>query len=202
MLWRQGFVYQRTSTDPGKPACNSLLIASRWPLRRVRPSRAVAGPDEPNRWLPVHVQAPRPLLIAAMHIPTRISGRKYQYLTSTLNLARHWGLRRAILIGDTNSGIPGIDEESPAFNQTEGGWMRGLEKLGWRDAFRHHVGRRRAFTWYSPNGDNGFRLDQAFLSPGIAPELQRATHRWGGGSRRSGVSDHAAVIVDLADALT
>lgn len=44
---------------------------------------------------------------------------------------------------------------------------------------------------------SGFRLDQAFLSPSVSALLRRATHRWGGGSRRAGVSDHAAVIVDL-----
>ncbi len=57
--------------------------------------------------------------------------------------------------------------------------------------------RARAYSWYSPNGGNGFRLDQAFLSPGLLPRLEQASYIWGGG-RNAGLSDHAALLVDLA----
>ena len=90
--------------------------------------------------------------------------------------------------------IPTIDEESPAFNRREGAWMDGLERAGWRDAFRHVRGSARAYTSYSPNGGNGFRIDQAFVNPDLLPRLTRASHAWG----RERPSDHAALVIDLA----
>ena len=197
ILQRQGLEHQCASDDAHDPARNALLVASRWPVHRLPPEHPSATPEEPTRWLPTRVEAPRPFLLAAMHVPNRVTRRNYPYLAAARQQAERWSLHRAILIGDTNSGVPGIDEASPAFNQVEGDWMTSLHELGWRDAFRHHAGRRRAYTWYSPNGDNGFRLDQAFLSPMIARDLRCATHRWAGGSRRAGVSDHAALLVDL-----
>lgn len=53
-----------------------------------------------------------------------------------------WNIR-----GDTHSGRSGIDEEVPAFNRHEGGWIDGIERAGWLDAFRHFRGAPRAYTW-------------------------------------------------------
>ena len=77
--------------------------------------------------------------------------------------------------------------------------MAAFQELAWGDAFRHLRGRRRdaaAFTWYSPNGRNGFRLDQAFVSRALLPDLLRVEHVWAEG-RASGVSDHAALLLDF-----
>jgi exonuclease III len=197
MLSQQGLGYQLTSSDCQERARNALLVASRWPLRRVAPTLESKEPAEPCRWLPVEIDAPERFILGAMHVPNRVTKRKYPFLDALLQQAARWQDSQAILIGDTNSGVPGIDEESPAFNGVEGRWMGAMEVAGWRDAFRAHAGRRRAYTWYSPNGDNGFRLDQAFLSPSMADRLVRAKHEWAGGSRRSGVSDHANLIVDV-----
>ena len=69
----------------------------------------------------------------------------------------------------------------------------------WRDAFRLLHGGRREFTWYSPNGNNGFRLDQAFVDPRWVPHVASVAHRWGGagGGRRDALSDHAALLLEL-----
>lgn len=190
-----GLSYQWSTTDPSVPARNALLVAARWPMQRL-PSTS-DEPQEPCRWLPVRVETPRPLLLGALHVPNRATGRKYTFLEGARLQAEKWRTEQAVIIGDTNSGKPDIDEQSPAFNRHEGGWIEELHDIGFRDAFRLHAGRRRAYTWYSPNGDNGFRLDQAFLSPSVASGLRRATHQWAGGSRRSGVSDHAAVLIDI-----
>ena len=42
-----------------------------------------------------------------------------------------------MLVGDTNSGRRGLDEEVPAFSLREEGWIDGLAGCGWTDAFRH-----------------------------------------------------------------
>jgi exonuclease III len=191
-----GLGFQRTTSDPAHPARNALIVASRWPLRRIR---AANGPADRHRWLPVNVAAPRALAILAVHVPNRSSGHKYPFLDAVTQTLRHWRGVPALLLGDTNSGCIDADEESPAFNAVEDAWVRGLDGLGWRDAFRARHGARREFTWYSPNRNNGFRLDQAFMHPRLAARLRQVSHSWGAGSdaRRDALSDHAALVLDL-----
>jgi len=195
-----GLAHQLTTADPAAPSVNRLLVASRWPLERIRAHRA---PEEAGRWLLARVSAPHPFAIGAMHVPNRVTGQKWAFLDAVLNLAEGWKSGPAVLLGDTNSGRPGIDEESSAFNEREGAWMEGLERAGWRDAFRHLRGPARAYTWYSPNAGNGFRIDQAFVNPELLPRLTGARHAWGrrgaASGRAAGLSDHAAVLLDLRD---
>jgi exonuclease III len=198
-----GLRHQLTTTDAATPNANALLLASRWPLARLGVPR---GPDEPGRFVLARVEGPRPFCIGAMHVPNRISGRKWPFLDAVLRLARRWRGGPALLVGDTNSGVPGIDEESAAFNAREGGWIEAMERAGWRDAFRHRRGAARAYTWYSPNGGNGFRIDQAFVNPEMLPRLTGVRHDWGRagrlGGRAAGLSDHAAVVVDFGSGPT
>jgi exodeoxyribonuclease-3 len=191
--------YQLTSASPSSPGTNALLVAARWPVRALR---LRAGPAEPCRWLAARVAAPAPLVVGAMHIPNRISGRKYPYLDAVLACANGWPHGPALLVGDTNSGRRGVDEEVPAFNAYEDGWIDRLGACGWTDAFRHLYPDTRAYTWYSPNGRHGFRIDQAFLNPPLLARLKNAAYVWGGASRRRRrtlLSDHAALLVDLAE---
>ena len=192
-----GLPHQLTTADPTAPRTNALLVAARWPLRRVRLRGA---PSEPGRWLVAHVDAPRPLVLGAMHVPNRVSGRKYPFLDAVLACARRWRLGPALFLGDTNSGRRGIDEQVPVFSAREEGWIDALAACGWLDAFRHVRAQARAYTWYSPNGRNGFRIDQAFVNAALLAHLSTAAYRWGGPlhrRRRDTLSDHAALLVDL-----
>jgi exonuclease III len=193
-----GLHHQLNTAHPGSPTRNALLVASRWPLRRLRLRGA---PSEPCRWLVVAVDAPLQLVLAAMHVPNRVGGRKYPFLEATLACARRWQLGPALFVGDTNSGRRGIDEEAAAFSEREEGWIDGLAGCGWADAFRHLHGDTRAYTWYSPNGRNGFRIDQAFVNEALLPCLKGVAHSWAGAPRRRRdvLSDHAALLVDLAE---
>ena len=156
---------------------------------------------EPYRWLSVRVDAPEPLTLGALHIPNKGTGRKYTFHDAVVSLAGCWSHRPAILVGDTNTGWPRLDEEVPCFGPREEAFLRSIAALGWADAFRHLRGRARVYSWYSPNGRNGFRLDQAFLNPVLLPRLRRATYSWGG-NRSGGLSDHAALLVDLSESAT
>jgi exonuclease III len=104
-------------------------------------------------------------------------------------------------VGDTNSGRIGLDEEVPCFNKREDGWLSALEQASWCDGFRRLHGDERVYTWYSPNGRNGFRLDQAFVNRRLLPRLIDTRYEWAfcsnDGARRDAVSDHAALIVEL-----
>ena len=194
-----GLTHQCATCDPRAPERNALLVASRWPLRRLA-LRLV--PRDRCRWLLVAVDAPTPLALAAMHVPNRVTGRKYPFLDAVLGCAQRWELGPALLIGDTNSGRRGLDEEVPAFSAREEGWIDALAACGWADAFRHLRVDARAYTWYSPNGRNGFRIDQAFVNAPLLARLKGAAYVWGGAAsrgRRDRLSDHAALVVDLVD---
>ena len=192
----QGLCYQRETCAAGHLARNALLIASRWPVRRLHSTRA---PQDRERWLRVRVSAPARFDVLAVHVPNRVTKRKYPFLNAVADVVRCWRGPPAVLVGDTNTGRIGLDEESSAFNATEERWMLHMDALGWRDAFRARHPESREFSWYSPNGNNGFRLDQAFLHPGLLAQLRSIIYRWGddGSGRRDALSDHAAVIVDI-----
>ena len=201
LLACQGLVHQRTTADPGEAASNRLLIASRWPLRRVP---VASAPAEPGRWLLVRIAATAAFSLATVHVPNRVSGRKYPFLDAVLRVARGWRGGAGLIVGDTNSGRIGIDEQAPAFNQREDAWIVALEAAGWRDAFRQLRGDSRAYSWYSPNAGNGFRLDQAFVNARLMSRVREVRYAWGSlagsrrrDARRDALSDHAALIVDL-----
>ena len=105
----------------------------------------------------------------------------------------------ALLIGDTNSGLPDIDEESPAFTKPEADFMNGLDKANWKDMFRAFHGNTRAYTWYSPNGRNGFRLDQAFVNAELQQRVASFRYVWGDAGEHNQLSDHAAILLDLKE---
>jgi len=163
--------------------------------------RARHAPDS-GRWLLARVEVERPFLLGAMHVPNRASGLKYLYFDAVLDLVRRWRAGPALLVGDTNSGLIGVDEQASAFNAREDGWVRALGAAGWTDAFRHRHGDLEGYTWYSPNRGNGFRLDEAFVNRALLPRLLDVRHAWGildGATEvpRHVLSDHAAVLVTL-----
>jgi exonuclease III len=176
-LAERGFAHQLTTARSVMPDTNALLIASRWPLQRLR---LRGGPSEPHRWVAATVAALVPVVVGAMHIPNRATGRKYAFLEAVLTCARGWRRGPAVFVGDTNSGRRGLDEQVATFNATEEQWIDGLAECGWHDAFRHLRPDVRAYTWYSPQGRNGFRIDQAFVNAALLVRLEEATSAWGG----------------------
>lgn len=194
-LSRMGLAHQRSTVAAEELSRNSLLVASRWPLRYLAVG---GGPNEPGRWLSVRVDAPEPLVLGALHVPNQVTGRKYTFHDAVVSVAARWTQRPAMLVGDTNTGWPLLDEEVPCFGPRDEAFLRSLDALGWADAFRLVRGRGRAYSWYSPNGRNGFRIDQAFLTPGLVSRLRSASYVWGDG-RAAGLSDHAALVVDLSE---
>ncbi len=190
--------YQLSTVDPERPATNALLLASRYPLQVAR---AAAAPDNPPRWLLAKIVCERPFIIGVMHVPNAVSGRKTAFHDAVLHLARRWRRGPALFVGDTNTGISGLDDVTHVFTAREEAWMRGLQAAGWRDVFRDRHGDKRVYTWYSPNAGNGFRLDQAFVNPRLMDQVNGVHYAWGvdetAPKRRDALSDHAALILDL-----
>ncbi len=200
LLATSGLTHQLATSSTERRAANALLLAARYPLHPLPVLRL--DPPSPLRWLPARLAAPQPLTLAALHVPTHASKQKQSYFTSLLALLRRWPPGPGLIIGDTNSGLPDIDEENPAFSAIESEWFAALAELGWHDLFRRLHGDTRAYTWYSPNAGNGFRLDQAFGNPELLPSVQTMRYVWGVNavepSRRDALSDHAAILLDLA----
>ena len=196
-----GFSNQLTSTSSKSPARNALLLASKFPLHSVN---APGMPKNPNRWLLARTEAQPELVLGMMHIPNYTTPRlKYPFMSAVLKMIRKWELGPGILMGDSNCSHRELDEENPLgprFHR-EHNWMINMEKSGWKDIFRYLHGSRREYSWYS-HRNNGFRLDQAFCSPELVSSINGFRHAWGFNpeqpGRRDGLSDHAALVVDLA----
>lgn len=205
-LSEMGYPHQLTSFLPDKLATNALLLASRYPLSRIKSKHM---PTLAERWIlaeaetATKTQTQVPITVGLMHVPNYTKPHlKYPFLEAVSKMAGGWRRGPAILGGDTNCGKRNIDEEKPmtAKFQKEHDFIVNMEEHGWADAFRHQHGDRREYTWYS-HRNNGFRLDYAFLSPDFAPSLTKTEHVWGHNpvepERREGLSDHAALIVDV-----
>lgn len=196
-----GYRNQLTSIDAKLPVKNALLLASKAPLQ------AIAAPKMPknrDRWLLARIATQPGLSLGMMHIPNHTApALKYPFMAALLKMVDAWKLGPGLLLGDSNCSNRDLDEENPLgprFHR-EHDWIVGMGKRGWTDAFRHLHGNRREYSWYS-HRNNGFRLDQAFCSPQLVPAIIDFQHNWGLNleqpDRRDGLSDHAAMIIDLA----
>lgn len=197
MLRDDGLDYQATTANGAVPGRNALLLASRWP---IRPFTLRRRPSEPGRWLTAEVSSALPFALAVMHVPNMVTGRKLQFMDAIRLIASKWRRGPAIFLGDTNCGWPGLDEETPVFGKETALWLDTLASLGWRDAYRYRYPEERAYTWYSPNAGNGFRLDQAFVNRHMLGRLTGVSYEWARptpDSRRDALSDHAAMILDF-----
>ena len=195
-LYEAGLTHQISATEDVKPNVNAVMIAARGGLARIGLHKA---PREPGRWVMAREGA-RGIGIGAMHIPNQHTGRKPAYHDSVIDVARRWRGKRALLIGDTNSGRMELDEEKPVFNRRTDDWFARLEALGWQDGFRALYPDKREYTWYS-HRNNGFRLDQVFVSPALQGYLKDVRHLWPAHpeqpGRREGLSDHAMLVADF-----
>jgi exonuclease III len=195
-LAEQGLTHQATTASLVEPARNGLLVASRWPLTTL-PLRSLPTPRQ--RVLPVRIETPTPMSIIAVHGPLGATGLRRPFNTRLLAKIRRWRYPPGMLIGDTNTGKRGIDEESAIFDARDDAWMDGMHRA-WPDSFRHLHGDQREYTWYSPNRGNGFRLDQAFVHRALLSRVTTVEYRWGsdGSTRRDALSDHAAIVLEIS----
>lgn len=130
-----------------------------------------------------------------MHVPNR-SDEKWQFHDEVIAQFSNFGSVPAIGFGDTNTGVPGVDEESKFFNKKEASWFSRIETAGWQEVWRERNPDAREFTWYS-NHSNGFRLDQVFAPNHFADAISNIRYGWGG--REAKLSDHAAIVFDVAE---
>jgi exonuclease III len=80
------------------------------------------------------------------------------------------------------------------WDRAERALVHDLRGRGWLDAFRalHGYARREA-SWTFPQDRGGWRLDHVLVC-GLRPVASAYAHDW----RRTGLSDHSALVVELA----
>jgi exodeoxyribonuclease III len=171
---------------------NGLLAYSRLALSRPEFSRR-SLPKSSHRWLAVHV-ADADILALGVHEPNqRERWNKDDFWQRLCAFGKRHRNSRAIILGDFNTGLD-ADTENELFVHSP--QFQNLLDMGWVDCYRAIHGDRREYSWYSPNGNNGYRLDHVFLSPCLRSLLQGA--RFDHNVRDSRLSDHSLLTVDLA----
>jgi exonuclease III len=183
-----------------------VLTAARTPIRRLPP------PDIPwpERILCCRVDdvevvnlhspiAPAPELAkirtheaVAAYLATRPGGRKV--LCGDLNTPRREFEDGDVMTFAYDSAARLRPERGERWDQAERALVHGLRQQGWVDAFRevNGYGDRQA-SWTYPGDRGGWRLDHV-LALNLEPRAAAYAHEW----RRQGLSDHSALIVDLA----
>jgi exodeoxyribonuclease III len=87
-------------------------------------------------------------------------------------------------------------ERGERWHRAESALVHGLRQQGWVDAFRSlHGYDEREASWRFPQDRGGWRLDHVLVH-GLRPLASAYAHDW----RRSGLSDHSALVVDLEEA--
>jgi exodeoxyribonuclease-3 len=214
-LWRaaletMGFSGCETALDlaPRAPGRRSLgvLTAARGPLRRL-PSPDIPWPERLLCCLAGDVEIVNlhsPIAPAPELAKIRTHEAVAAYLAATPATTR-------VLCGDLNTPrreFPDGDvmtfaydsagrlrpERGERWDHAERALVHGLRERGWVDTFRalHGYGERQA-SWTFPEDRGGWRLDHVLVH-GMRAVASAYAHDW----RRRGLSDHSALVVDLA----
>ncbi|MCY3781529.1 MAG: hypothetical protein OXG78_14540 [Chloroflexi bacterium] len=194
-LFDEGYEHQVSAVNADEPTWNAVFLASRFKLNHV----AQSLPEVPYGdlyWLLAKVETDPVIHVGVMHAPWSIYLGRLEYYAALLNVTRDWQLGRGVIIGDTNAGISGLDEETENSVEYNESFMKPMSSLGWHDIYRSFHPNANTPTWYSPYG-NGYRLDQAFVNAELQPCVTSCTYDWGKNAESGGLSDHAAILLDL-----
>ena len=205
-LAEAGWGHQHAAECP--PKVNSTLVAARSP---VTAGELTGVGSVEHRWLHV-VSDELGCDVLGVYFkgvaPKRpVAGERAEWHSMVAALVDRFEVlstRPALVIGDFNTG--GLLDSTHGFFNGED-YERYLAG-GWVDAFRRFSPGERRYSWWNASSGRGFRLDHAFVSPALAPRLLSAElvdevdglllHRHPDAEGRA-ISDHAALLVELAD---
>lgn len=205
VLADHGWVHQHDTSGaaPDAGRRNALLIAARTPLRPVR--TRLSGPHAALARKLATVELPElDLAVTVAHVPdarrgdARAESRKSAAWHAVLAEASARRDRAHAVLGDLNTGRHRVDERGSTFTCTA--LLGRLRTMGYRDAWADRAeaepgpARARAFSWVSHAGA-GFRLDHAWCSEALSGSVAGAEYLQG--PRLRGLSDHAALVVEL-----
>ena len=192
-----GYIHQLSTVNADQPTWNALFLASRFELTRMY----IEGAPEPDYlWLLARAETDPAIHIGVAHVPLMTKTSKWgwlEYYRALLKITEEWQLGPGSIVGDMNSGLSGLDEETAYSQDYKDTFMNPMQARGWRDMFRVFHPQADAPTWYSPS-QNGFRLDQAFANPQLSAQVVSCAYDWGRVGEHGKMSDHAALLLDLA----
>ena len=163
---------------------NAVLIASLFACN------GLLYPEADTRYAHTIAEAEFPAFrLLGMYLPHKKKHKLFDFLLKELKDTE----KPAILVGDFNTGLNFIDQKGNSFWYSD--HLKKLQSIGYQDAFRIINGDKKEYSWYSHQG-NGFRYDHTYVHDAILPILKDCyyVHRW----REDGLSDHSAMVVELA----
>jgi exonuclease III len=168
-------------TTPAPPHTNSVLLAAKSPLNCLTPPLG----NEPHRHMAAECSG---LCLFTLYFAQ--NELKRSLFNALLSLPPQYLQTATILLGDFNTGLHNMDEAGATFACADA--FQALMTAGWTDAWRHHNGPAREYTWRSKT--NGFRIDHLFASPAALASL--AAVRYSHGERCPELSDHSILIAE------
>jgi exodeoxyribonuclease III len=178
-----GYAYVTALAPP--PRFNGVLIAARCPF--LEHSGIGSGLPEPYRVVSVEFAAFR---LIGIYMPNLLA--KIPYWEALITALKGKAGEHALAVGDFNTCRPYLDEAA-AIDKTAH-YMDSIAEIGFCDLWRRRYPAGREYSWFSTRG-NGFRIDHAFLSDGLA--ARAGTIRYSHDERLAGISDHSPLIVEL-----
>jgi len=172
---------------------NGLLAYSKKPLRSSATAKR-STPRSAHRWLTVYLEE-ADILALGVHIPNQNERwNKDDFWKHVGAFAKRHRKARAIILGDFNTGLDADTQNERFLHSPQ---FQALLDMGWIDCYRAVHGDRREYSWYSPNGNNGYRLDHCFLSASLGSRLVNS--KFDHEVRAARLSDHSLLTVDLLD---
>ncbi len=200
-LAAEGFTCQAGSTEH---TGNGVLVASHQAFEPLHNPFGLGQDEYPNAIVEARFGD---LRIYAVYLPGQ--DRKRPHLRCLIAAAKRWNERDvlAMAIGDFNSGRNETDIELNAgkkrlLDQFSTADLYAELEQHWTEAWLHRHPATLEYSWYPfrkdapPNRRNGWRLDKAFVSNALLPSLLTASYDHG--FRLDGLTDHSALVVDLA----
>ena len=186
----------------------AVLLASRWPLAVLPGPEALPWPE---RALLARIDAGLVVCVAHSPISPAPDLAKVRTHEALHELLAAIAAEPVALCGDLNT--PRREhpdgtvwtfaresrgalrpERGERWDAAEQALVRGLERFGYRDAFRTlHGYAERSATWAWPTG-GGYRLDHLIVSARVEVERCEYRHEW----RTDRLSDHSGLVADLA----
>ena len=178
-----GYRYRSALVPP--PGRNGVLIAARGPFRE---HGALDGSlPEPYRLVRAEFAG---LALCGVYMPNMLA--KVPYWRALITALAAGRLGDSLAIGDFNTCRAFVDE--PGAIDATAYFLDHIDAIGFCDLWRRRYPEGREYSWYSTRG-NGFRIDHAFLSIGLADRAIGI--RYAHEERLAGISDHAPLILDL-----
>jgi exonuclease III len=176
---------------------NHVCVLSKCPL--IYQETPGLDPDFQQQWIDLEILE-LGLRVTAVHIPGMSSRRipKPRFWDALLEHLCLTECDRHLVIGDFNTGLNEKDKYpgGAAFHCADKFAM--LEERGWTDLWRR-FNQGNEFTWYSLGRGgtrcNGFRLDHAFASARLLPQVQSC--RYSHEELDLGISDHSILLIDV-----